>query len=245
MRKRFRITALLFSIAICFGAMAVNPYPQLEEKARRAFSHSEWASASALFDLMLEQQPRVPSTYGQAIVSNAMRGDTVAGMRLMEQALNNHVPFDSIFSRVRQWSFHLGKTHLYEQFLKEARRSHPWMRRAIDSRLLSYYIFRRNGPEIIAYSRIMLAGAPDNIEFLTSLADGQMLVADTQSAIATYRRILVLDPRNYNALLNLGNIYAAVDTDASRRLAADFLEQAYAVKATPYVAATLERLRAR
>lgn len=239
-----RIISILGAfLCVCFTVLAVNPYPQLEEKAQRAFAHSEWASASALFDLMLEERPKVSSTYGQAIVANAMRGDTIAGMRLLTMALDNSVPFDSVFSRVRQWSFHLGKTHLYEQFLKGAQRAHPWMRRAIDSRLLAYYIFRHNGVEMIRYSRIMLAGAPDNIDFLTSLAEGQILVADEDAAIATYRRILVLDPRDYNALLNLGNIYAAHSSEASHRVAADFLEQAYAIKGTPYVAALLERLR--
>ena len=244
MMKISRLLSVLLALVWIFTpASAVNPYPQLEAKAQRAFTHAEWASASALFDLMLEERPKVPSTYGQAIVSNAMRSDTIAQMRLLQRALDNHVPFDSIFSRVRQWSFHLGKTHLYEHFLKEAQRSYPWMRRAVDARLLAYYTFRRNGEGMILYSRKMLDGAADNVGFLPTLAEGQMLTADEPAAVTTYRRILVVDPKNVNALLNLGNIYAMHDDETSRSIAIDFLEQAYALKPTPYVAATIARLK--
>ncbi len=226
-----------------FAAWGVNPYPQLKEKAERAFGHAEWASASALYDLMLEEKPAVPDTYGQAIVANAMRGDRAAEMRLMQKALDNHIPFDSVFSRVSQWSFHLGKTHLYEEFLKETRQEHPWMKRAIDGHLLKYYTFRRNGELMVEYSNIMLSGASDNAALLNNLAEGYMLMGDEKRGIETYMRVLDVAPGNLHALLSLGNLYAMKGDRDSAVKAVEYLEKAYSIRPTPYVAATLERLR--
>ena len=52
---------VLMSVGL-LPAYGVNPYPQLEVKAERAFGYGEWASAAAMFDLMLEQKPDVPGT---------------------------------------------------------------------------------------------------------------------------------------------------------------------------------------
>lgn len=241
---RLKYTILLFiSLVASFKMSAVSPYPQLQEKAARAFAHAEWASASAFYDLMLDARPDVPDTYGQAIVANAMRDDRAAQMRLMQQALDNHIPFDSVFTRVRQWSFHIGKTRLFEEFLLDTREGHPWMRRTIDAYLLKYYVFRRDGEKMVAYSKTMLAGAPENVEFLTTLAEGYMLEGAEIDGVAAYRRILEIDPRNFNALLNLGNYYALKPDEPSHGIAVEFLERAYAVHATPYVATTLQKLR--
>ncbi len=238
-----RSVLMVVAMSASLAAAGVNPYPQLKEKAQRAFDHAEWASASALFDLMLDEKPDVPDTYGQAIVANAMRGDHEAEMLLMQKALDNHIPFDSVFSRVSQWSFHLGKTHLYEEFLKETRKGHPWMKRTIDGNLLKYYTFRRNGELMVEYSRMMLAGAPDNPGFLTTLAEGYMLQGMEAEGMEAYRRVLDVAPDDLHALLSLGNFYALKDDDASRVKAMEYLEKAYAIHATPYVAATLETLR--
>lgn len=240
---RHLFTSMAF--VMTFIAQAVNPYPQLEAKANRFFDHKEWASASAMFDLMLEEKPEVASTYGQAIVSNAMRGDTVAQMRLMHGALDNHIPFDSVFSQVKQWSFHLGKSHLYENFLKQMRQAYPWMRRTIDGNLLRYYAFRRNGKEMIEYSKIMLDGAPDNKEFLQALAQGYMLTGNDSCGVEVYERILKLHPHDFSALVALGNWHAAQTADTSSQVKAmGYLREAYSVKPTPFVWETMRRITA-
>ena len=88
-RRPIAVAAVMVAaVGTAVEVAAVNPYPQLEAKARRFFAHGEWASASAIYDLMLEERPEVPTTYGEAIVSNAMRGDTAAQMRLMSVALD-------------------------------------------------------------------------------------------------------------------------------------------------------------
>lgn len=235
-----RLFIAIPALAIALTVAAVSPYPQLEAKAERFFSHGEWASAAAIFDLMLEERPDVPSTYGQAIVSNAMRADTTAQMRLMHQALDNHIPFDSVFSQVKQWSFSLGKSHLYENFLKESRTAYPWMRRTIDSNLLRYYTFRHNGAEMITYSLTMLDGAPDNRDFLHTLAQGYMLTGDQQNGIDTYLRIIDLYPDDFNALVTLGNWYASTPGKANE--AYSCLRRAYNIHPTPYIDNLIKKL---
>ena len=235
------ISILLSLLAILAAAtpqcvMAVNPYPQLSQRADRFFDHGEWASASALFDLMLEEKPDIPSTYGRAIVACAMRGDTAAQERLMNKALDNHVPFDSVFSQVRQWSFHLGRASLYEDFMANTRTTHPWMRRTIDAELLRYFAFRRDGEAMISYSRRMLDGAPDNIGFLYTLASGQLLTGATDDGLVTLRHILAISPDHYPSLVTLGNWYAQNrSTPGAVPLALQYLRHANNLRPTPYM----------
>ncbi|MDE6127519.1 MAG: hypothetical protein K2G30_11265 [Muribaculaceae bacterium] len=230
--------------AASITAFAVSPYPQLEVKADRFFHQKEWAQAAATYDLMLDERPHVPATYGRAIVSSTMAGDTLAGIRLFSKALDNHVPFDSVFSRVRSTSFELGRTDLYERLLLDIKAEHPWMRRTANAYLLRYYSFRRDGANMVAYADIMLQGSPDNIGFLSTKAQGLMLTGATDEALATYDAILTLDPDNYQALLELGNWYALrAGSDSSKgTLAAEYLRRAYGIRPTPHVEATLRRI---
>lgn len=238
----FKFIALLLVAAVSTViAGAVSPYPTLKAKAERFFDHQEWASASAMFDLMLEEHPDVPRTYGQAIVANGMLGERDGQSRLMTMALDNHIPFDSVFSNVKEWSFHIGQPTLFEDFLKDTRAAHPWMRRTIDGQLLKYYSFRRNGAEMIAYSNTMLAGAPDNIGFLTRLGDGYMLTGADAQGINTYKRILSLHPGDYNALLVLGNWYAQHPEKGENAL--HYLQRADSLRPTPYVTALINHLK--
>ena len=242
--KNLLYTCLVIIILLsAANAEAVSPYPALETKAARFFKYKEWASASAMFDLMLEERPDVAQTYGQAIVSNGMMGNHAAQAHLMAKALDNHIPFDSVFSGVKEWSFHIGKPHLFEKFLIDTRETHPWMQRTINGYLLKYYSLRRNGPEMITYSHTMLDGAPDNISFLTLLAEGYMLNGDTDKGIATYKHILHLSPDNYHALLTLGNWYASRPGTSQAESPVYYLERADSLRPTPYVTALIKQLK--
>lgn len=244
LRRLWLFLAVAASVAP-WRAAAVSPYGVLQERAERFFSQKEWTQASAVYDLMLDEKPGVAATYGRAIVANGIRGDHKAQVALMQKALDNHVPFDSVFSRVRQSSFELGRTRLYEQFLTQVRNAYPWMKRTIDGYLLRYYAYRKNGEMIDCYSRLMLDGAPGNVEFLTLLGEGCFLQNLPDKAVEAYEAVLAEAPDNYNALVTLGNWYAqcAAGGDAQAvGLARDYLSRAYALYPTPYVAARLARL---
>ena len=219
-------------------ARAVSPYNILEERAARFFNQQEWNQAAAVYDLMIDEKGNIPEVYGHAVVANAMRGDSIAQMRLMAKALDNHVPFDSVFSRVRQCSFSLGKANLYERFLTGVRATYPWMKRNIDSQLLNYYTFRRDGAMTTRYADMMLDGAPDNINFLLLKASGLVQSGLMDRAMQTYSEVLALDPDNIPALLNLGNYYYQTGDPTRAR---PYLERAYTLRPTPYLATLLAR----
>lgn len=244
MRENSYIRLLLaaaFAAALCLAAPAagaVSPYPVLAERAARYFDQKEWNQAAAVYGLMLDERPEVAETYGRAIVANGMRADDPAQLHLMQRALDHHVPFDSVFSRVREYSFSLGKTNLYADFLLSLKEQYPWMKRTIDSYLLRYYTFRRNGTEMLRLSQTMLDGAPDNIDFMMLRARGYVYEGEFGRAMATYRRVLELQPDNYEALLALGNYHMECGQPAQ---ALPLLERAYLLRPTPYVARLLGR----
>lgn len=237
-----RVLAVIVAAAACFVAWGVSPYPELEQRADRYFDHQEWAQAAATYGLMLDVKPQDAPLYGRAIVASAMLPDTAATAALLAQALDNHVPFDSIFSHVRRSSFAIGQGNLYPQFLITAKSHYPWMQRAVDSYLLQYYTFRRDGAKMVNLSRAMLQGAPDNILFLSTLARGQMTDGNFDQSIQAWNNILALDPANLQALLWLGNWYSNFDSPTSRHQALDYLTRAFAVAPSPYLEAKIKAL---
>ena len=227
-------------LAVSLACVAQTPYSRLQLKADRYFDQKEWAQAAATYYQMLEMQPDVSSTYGKAIVANAVRGDTVAEMELMVKALNAKVPFDSMLSRVRAASFRLGKSNLYGDFLLRARDAYPWMRRPIDNHLLRYYIYRQDGAKMVEYSKMMLQGDPSNTGFLMSLARGAMLCGDYREGISAYESILAVRPDDYESLLALGNYYYMRE---DKEKALSYLRRANSIHPTPYVSSLLTSLQ--
>lgn len=214
-------------------------YGSVAVKAQRFFKYGEWPNAAAMYELMLEERPKVCDTYAHAIVTAGMRSMPDYEIALAEKAQANLVPLDSLLQGVRRVSFSLGHTSRYEHFLLLLKERQPWLGRSIDKQLLRYYLFRRNGPGIIRYSRIMLSGAPDNADFMLALAQGLLLTGDYDEAVATYKALLDLHPDNYTALLYLGNYYR--DKGASEE-AIRYLQRAKELKATPYVDGMLASL---
>lgn len=90
---------------------------------------------------------------------------------------------------------------------------------------------------MVEYATRMLSGLPESTEYLSALAKGYLLTGDDSKAIDTWQKILGIDPRNYSALLELGNYYMLTgDTATARR----YLQQAQAIHSTPYVARALQ-----
>lgn len=244
-RMFLRLMILLAAVGpLGTGATRAAEYASLEARAARFFAHREWASAGAMYTLMLNERPDVPSTYGHAIVSAGMLSDTATQTMLTRQALTEKIPFDSIFSNVERTSFSVGQTSLYEQYLLHTRSVEPWTARVIDAYLMRYYSYRRNPQGMIDYSMAMLRGLPDDEQALYTLAQGFLLSGEYLKAIATYSHIVQLNPRAYEALLYLGNYYAnyAVTDASSCSSALLYLRRAFDLRPTPRVAATVKRL---
>lgn len=235
------LTAVLTTMSTTVSTEAFDtPYAVLEAKAGRFFNNREWASAAAMYQLMIDRRPNVADTYARAIVSEGMRGRSVAQMEFFNGALQNRIAFDSLLTYVRNVSFECGSTDLYEKFLHTVNDSHAWMERVVDGYLLDYYSFRCNGPQIVTYSRKMLEGLPDNERYLLLLARGYLLQDDIDKAVDTYRRVIDIHPDCCDALLYLGNYYAG--RSDGKQLAEDYLSRAYKLKPTPYVERVLSGL---
>lgn len=232
---------LILLAAVCAGLCArgaadstATRYRLAEERAARSFDGREWASAAALYELMLDMRPDSAEVYARAIVASAMIPDTAATTDLMQRAMAHGAGLDAVLAQVRGISFAIGAPDLYGAYLHRLRAAMPWMSRALDHELLRYYVFRDDGPEIARYARIMLEGLPDSAEFLHALARGYMLQDDMAAAVAVWEKILALYPDDYDSLLYLGNYYVLT---GRRGEAEPYLARALRVRPTPYVEA--------
>lgn len=234
---------IILLAAVCTGLCAragadstATRYRLAAERAARSFDGREWASAAALYELMLDMRPDSAEVYARAIVASAMIPDTAAATDLMQRAMAHGAGLDGVLARVRGISFAIGAPDLYGAYLHRLRGSMPWMSRALDHELLRYYLFRDDGPEITRYARIMLEGLPDSADFLHALARGYMSQDDMAAAVAVWEKILSLYPEDYDSLLYLGNYYVLTGHGGQ---AAPYLERALRVRPTPYVEALL------
>lgn len=226
----------IIAAVMALNMSAAGDYRLTEAKAHRFFDNREWASAQALYGLMLEQEPGVAGTYSRAIVASAMLGDTVSTSDLLSRAMSHGVKVDSLFEAVRSTAFEISAPQVYEHFMLRSQSDCPWLARAIDGQLLDYYLFRDNGEKIVFFANRMLAGLPDSTHFLACLAQGHALQGDFETAVAVWKRILAIDPSDYDTLLNLGNYMAISGKEAEAR---EYLGRAEAIRPTPYVARSL------
>ncbi len=230
----------LVALAVAAGARGEKPtFEQLAVKASRFIEFKEWASAQAMLQLMVDESPYDPAVTGKAIAVAGLRCDSTEQLRLFQTAVRNRQPFEKVFNAVETESFSLARSDVYEKFLLMIARREPWVARNIDSYLLKYYVYRCDGPGMIAYADRMLSGLPDNITFLHDKARGYMLTGDFEAAMDVYRRILVIDPDNADALLALAYYN---ESKGDRSAALSYLERAYSVLSTPYIAARIKAL---
>ena len=226
-------------ISALTAAAAVSGYEATAVKAARFFDMREWASAEALYGLMLDQRPDCDSTYVDAIVASSMLGHTDMASHLLAGAMKAGVSFTRLMDGVRAISFEVGEPDIYEDFLIRSQRDCPWLERAIDAELLRYFVFRQNGRMTIVYAEKMLAGLPDSIEYLSALGEGYVTTGSFSDAVAVWKRILDIDADNYQALLRLGNYY---DITGNRDEALDYLGRADRLRPTPFVTERLAAL---
>lgn len=217
-------------------AAAQSRYDATAVRADRSFDWQEWHSAAAMYELMLDERPDSLRPYARAIVASQMLADTAATVDLLERAMSHGIGLSDVLSAVRATDFAIGQGDRYGAYLHTLSTAMPWMKRALDNELLDYYTFRRNGPMMVHYASLMLAGLPESTVYLNTLASGWLLSGRTAEAADTWRRVLAIDPDNVEALLYLGNLYTAEgDTEAARPL----LERAHRLCPGPYLGARL------
>lgn len=224
----------LIFIFLCAASLAVAAagYATMASRADRSFQWKEWSSAAAMYELMLRERPDDASLYVHAIVASQMIPDSAAAVDLVERAMSHDMGLDSVLAGVRRLDFSIGEGDRYGRFLYTLRNAMPWMARGLDNQLLLYYRFRNDGPNIEKYAKVMLAGLPDSEEYLSQLAYAYMLQDKMADACSLWQRILTINPRNYEALLYLGN-YLVNSGNTAR--GDSLLRQANDIRTTPYV----------
>jgi tetratricopeptide (TPR) repeat protein len=233
---------LAIYLLIAFAALvsrAASDYANTLERAVRSFDNKEWANAAALYGLLLTERPTVESNYGRAIVAYSMLSDSAACVDIFERAMAHGVAVDSLFNTVKTSSFTIGKGEIYADFLYLCRRDAPWVARAVDNKLLQWYIYRADGEMIIKYADTMLSGLPDSIEYLSDLAYGYSLQGEHSKAAETWQRILTIAPDDYDTLIKLGNYYILTN---DRTAALEYLKRAQSLRPTPYLSSEIEKL---
>lgn len=230
---------IFLAAALCAVVARGADYNVTLAKAARFFENKEWASASAMYDLLLDERPGTTNLYARAIVSAEMRRSVTDEMRLLENALHQALPFDSVMTHVKTVSLECGNIEAYRNFLINAQKEYPWLSRAIDRYLLEYYTFRRNGPMMVRYSSLILKGLPDDVSVLGIKAKGYLYDNNPARAMDIYTIILEKDPSNFEALSALG-IYSA--HKGAKGLAREYLTRAEKIHSTPYIAEMLKNL---
>lgn len=210
----------------------------IQDRADRAFSAREWASAQALYMLEADRTPAQARPYGRIVVAALMAGDTSCTISQIERAMAHGVPLDSVLSVVETESMTLGQGDMYAGELHRIENSLPYLRRPVQARLLNYYTFRNDPENIIRYSQLLLRGLPDSPRYLNSLAYGYTLAGDNAAAIATWEKTLKADPDNIEALVSLGN--ALFDIDQASALT--YLRRAYSLRPSDYLLRLLNRV---
>lgn len=223
---------LFFALCAFLTAAAADP-ATIAARAARAYDAREWASADALYKLLSDAQPTNTEAYARSIVAGIMRGDTVAEVPIIETALKAKVPFDSLMNVVEKNTTNLGRSDDYLALLHRVEQRLPYLRRPTYRLLLNYYQFRRNPEMCIVYCRLLLTGMPDDTARLNELANAQAMAGELNDAEATWRRIIELDPDNFDALVGLGNALLPRDRGAGVEL----LRRACQLCPTPYLEA--------
>ncbi len=249
MRQIIKKSVFLLLLVAFAGSVAhaVSDYKLLGEKASRFVQFQEWRSALAMYELMLDQRPQEILPYARGIVVSGVLNDTTMQTDLMQRTQKYAIPLDSLFTHVRDYAFSVGQSQQYVDFLTLVKKRQPWIARNIDLQLLSFYTFRNDAPNMIKTGTYLLQSTPDNVEYLNAVAKGYLLEGKYSEAMERYRQIVTFDPENYDALLVLGNYYNGISAkDPSVKVdAIKYLEAAYNLRPTPFVANTIKKLKQR
>lgn len=234
--KKTILTALA-AIFLSFAAPAQND--ALLDKARRAYSNGEWASATALYGVYCDREPGLTEAYARRMLASELIADTITSTAVIEEAMHAEVGAPALFAAFRASAFETGHPEAFPTLLKRARGSLSWLARPIDAALLDFYKFRNNPAQTEEYARTLLAGLPDDTGYLATLAESLLMQVKNKDALVTYARILEIDPRDFDALVSLGTYWLDEGDTAKAR---DYLTRAAEIRTSPALRQTLDRL---
>ena len=233
-----RKISIVVAATIAIVAVAAD-YGVTARKAARFFAEREWASAGAMYELMLNERPDDVKTYASAIVAAYENADTVKAMQLFSRAQSNLIPFDSILTATRKASFSIGEPRLYEDFLCRTKAANPTLERVVDNYLLKYYLFRRDGEKIHDYAMKMSEGAPNRNDYYLASIKGRLRKGEISPATIEAFCADDHNPDDFESLVYLGVIAMQLADDSPdrcdefRSIALSALTAANGIKSTP------------
>ena len=241
--------AALILVPVAMVAVEID-FDALKGKAERFYRHQEWASALAMYELMLMRKPADVPTYSHAITVNGVLDKPDSQLRLIEQTQQNGIALDTLFGLVKKEAFALGEPAVYERMLTMVKTHQPWLKRGIDLKLLQYYDSRNNAPLMVSLADTLLMASPSDVGILQVKARGYMLQNDFARATLVYDKILEIEPDNLDVNINQG-VYCYAEVERRRLTrnspeavkALKCLEKAYSIKATPYLKELIGKLK--
>ena len=248
--KFFRfLLAVVCVIAVSMPAAAEVSLSTIREKADRFYQHEEWANALAMFRAILEREPTDMQTYGRSVTVYGAISNPEEQMELLEATQRYALPLDSLFDEVRISAFEIGRPAILEDFMILVKEKQPWLKRNINIRLARLYDSRNNAEKMIEMSDTLLAVNPDDPSMLRIKARGYMLLDRYDEAVAVYKRIIGLNQKDVDAMLNIGVYYfsefdtrklahSSPEADEARK----YLGMAYRLNPTEHLRSMLDRL---
>ena len=242
---------LLVLVFSCGDLLAQDKYSRIEARAERFVQFQEWRSANAMYMLLINSAPNEPKYYSRAIVTSGLLDQEKSQVGLLEMTQKQGISLDSIFSEVYKFAYAIGESKEYEGFLKLVKNQQPWIARNINLRLLKYYSFRNDAANIVAIGNELLVATPNDIDFLLAVGRGYMALGDYENAVDAYKKVLILDEKNYDALLALGNYYYVMWKDAegtrsqfteTKNIAQQYLKKVQDINPTPFVSSLIKEL---
>ncbi len=216
----------------------LTPTSVLIQRAERAWDAEEWASAQALYSIVVERTPADVDASAHLVVACWMRSDSTAALTTVQNAMSHGMPLDSLLSDAGELCFSTHRANLYGEILDNLYRQMPYARRPVAMQLLNYWLRRRSGAEAVRYADYLLQAQPDDPLLLTLRCRALLLDGLVEEAVSTASHLLEIQPDNLDALILLGNYYAQHDKARAREL----LRRAYSLRPTPYLEQKINEL---
>lgn len=225
------------TLVVAVAAMQAGP-DGVNSRARRAYDAGEWASAQALYAIA-SQNSSDAGLHARMVAAAEMYGDTAAAVPAIERAMTAGVPLAAMLDSVETYLRSQGRHAAYCTMLQRLADERPYLRRPVDVRMLNYAKARRDGAAMVKYARRLLAGLPDNADYIDALAWGLLYCGDYDGAEKAWRQGIETDGDNAVMLINL----ALLLVDSRPDEALTLLQRAYATRPTPALAAQIKALQ--
>lgn len=200
MKKWFILSALL----LLFGTISAQNNLEL---AKGAFIEGDFkTTANQLYNFLQKNYSQDEELYAQAILSFLHDQDSIKSKELTNLALQRGVKIESLLDKMWDVSRLSAMPSLYNNISILAKQSNEPYADAARNSLIKHYLENKDSEAIIS----VLETSPSkggNLQQLTLLAQTYAQANKDSMAMLTYKRILTVEPKNYDANTYVGIYY--------------------------------------